>query len=68
MQDKADVAAEKFHTTAQEAAIIARKANVGKLIIGHFSTRYDNIEELLDEAIAIFPNTEAAFDGKVFTL
>lgn len=66
MQDKAEAAAEKFHSTSTEAATIAKKAKVKKLVIGHYSTRYDDPEELLAEARAIFPDTEAALDGKVF--
>ncbi|MDR1864477.1 MAG: ribonuclease Z [Bacteroidales bacterium] len=58
--------AETFHSTAEEAATIAKAANAGKLIIGHFSTRYDNLRPLLQEAQAIFKNTEAAEDGKTF--
>lgn len=64
LHDKAHVAAEKFHTTALQAATIAKIANVGKLIIGHFSTRYDDATLLLDEAINVFPNTILALDGK----
>ena len=46
------------HTTALEAARIARKANVGRLILGHFSNRYHDLNVFLDEAREIFPNTE----------
>ena len=45
------------HTTALEAARIARKANVGKLILGHFSNRYGDVTVFTDEAREIFPNT-----------
>lgn len=45
------------HTTALEAARIARKANVGKLILGHFSNRYGDLSVFTDEAREIFPNT-----------
>jgi ribonuclease Z len=68
MQEKASTAAEKFHSTTIEAATIAKKANVGKLIIGHFSTRYENIDELLDEARTVFAETEAAYDGKTYLI
>ena len=68
MQEKAKVAAEKFHSTAIEAATIALKSKAEKLIIGHFSTRYENIDKLLDEAKRVFPNTEAAFDGKTYEI
>ncbi len=45
------------HTTALEAAQIAKKAKVGKLILGHFSNRYDDLTVFTDEARAIFPNS-----------
>lgn len=45
------------HTTAREAAKIARKANVKKLILGHFSNRYNDYQVLLNEACEIFPET-----------
>lgn len=50
-------AKETFHTTAAQAAQIALKAQVKKLIIGHFSARYENESLLLEEAKAIFPET-----------
>jgi ribonuclease Z len=49
-----------------EAATIAKKAGVKKLIIGHFSTRYDQLEPLLEEARSIFPETHTATDGNRF--
>ncbi len=54
------------HTTASEAALIAKAANVGTLILGHFSTRYKSIELFRDEALEVFGNVELADDGKVF--
>jgi ribonuclease Z len=39
---------------------------VGKLIIGHFSARYKTLDPLLEEARAVFPNTEMAIEGEVF--
>ncbi len=51
------------HSTSEDAARIALKANVKKLIIGHFSTRYKNTDIILKEAKAIFPNTQEANDG-----
>ena len=55
-----------FHTTASEAASIARDAHVRQLILGHFSARYDNEQQMLDEARKIFANTHLANEGKVF--
>ena len=57
-----------FHSTAEQAARIALKAGVGKLIIGHVSARYEGAEQLLDEAQAVFPNTVAAVDGMVLEI
>ena len=53
-------AKETFHTTAAQAAEIARKAEVKKLLIGHFSARYEDENILLQEASAIFPDTQLA--------
>ncbi|MFZ4401791.1 MAG: ribonuclease Z [Bacteroidales bacterium] len=61
--DKKEIARQKFHSTAKEAAQMANYANVKKLIIGHFSARYDDNFPLLNEAREIFQNTIAAEDG-----
>ncbi|MSQ79472.1 MAG: ribonuclease Z [Flavobacteriaceae bacterium] len=57
-----------FHTTAKQAGAIAAKAEVKRLAIGHFSSRYKTLEPLLDEAKAEFENTELASEGRVFRL
>lgn len=54
-----------YHSTSQQAATVAREAHVGKLILGHYSARYDNEEGILREAQAIFPNTLLAQEGMV---
>lgn len=51
------------HSTAAQAAQIAKSANVKKLMLGHFSSRYPNTSILLNEAKAIFPNTILANEG-----
>lgn len=56
------------HSTAIEAATIAHKANVGRLILGHYSTRYANIEKFREEGATVFGNIELADDGKEFDL
>ncbi|TBX67579.1 ribonuclease Z [Flavobacterium silvisoli] len=66
LETEADKAEKTMHSTAKEAATIALKANVGQLILGHYSTRYANIELFREEATTIFPNTVLADDGKVF--
>jgi hypothetical protein len=52
-----------LHSSAAQAATLAKKAEVKQLIIGHYSARYDDRSVFLDEARAIFPNTQDAFDG-----
>jgi ribonuclease Z len=57
-------AKETYHSTAREAALMAQKAGVKKLLIGHFSARYADLDPLLQEAKEVFENTELAEDGK----
>ncbi len=54
------------HATAKQAALIAKKAEVGTLILGHYSTRYKSIELFKKEACSVFENVKLADDGKVF--
>lgn len=54
------------HSTAKQAADIANKACVGKLILGHYSTRYNDLEVFRTEAQTVFNNVELAEDGKTF--
>ncbi len=54
------------HSSAIEAATIAKKANVGTLILGHYSTRYGDLSLFKEEARTVFANVEVADDGKVF--
>jgi ribonuclease Z len=64
-QDKQEKAIENGHSTAAEAATIAKKAEVDKLLLTHFSARYDETSLLVKEATAIHNNVEAAEDLKV---
>ncbi|MGY8989332.1 MAG: ribonuclease Z, partial [Flavobacteriales bacterium] len=59
-------AKETGHSTTFDAATIAKKAGVKNLLIGHFSQRYRNLDELLIEAKSIFPKTYLASDGSTF--
>ncbi len=61
--DRADHAARYFHSTAAEAAQVAKDAGVGKLMLGHYSARYENEQVLLDEAKSVFPNTILSYEG-----
>jgi ribonuclease Z len=68
MKDKEAVAAEKFHSTAEQAAMLAKDAGAERLIIGHFSARYKDAEPIVAEARAVFPNTWAGMEGDVFDI
>ncbi|NDI99251.1 ribonuclease Z [Flavobacterium sp. LaA7.5] len=68
LESEAHLCERTMHATAKQAAAIAKQANAGKLILGHFSTRYGNIELFKEEAVTVFENTELADDGKVFEL
>ncbi|MCS3529458.1 ribonuclease Z [Chryseobacterium sp. JUb7] len=57
LHDLKEMADYTGHTTALEAARIARKAEVGKLILGHFSNRYGDLTVFTDEARTVFPNS-----------
>lgn len=67
-EEHANRARDTFHSTAKQAAEIAKKAEAGKLILGHFSVRYKDTERFLTEAQEIFENTELAEDGKIIRL
>lgn len=56
------------HATAKQAATIAQKAEAGRLILGHYSTRYKSIELFKKEALEIFSKVDLADDGKSFDL
>lgn len=56
----------RFHSTTKQAASLAKKAGVKKLLIGHFSSKYDTLEEFEIEAREIFPETELAIEGVTY--
>ena len=66
--DKLEKAIENGHSTAAEAAMIAKESKVNKLILTHFSARYDDTFQLVNEAKLIHDNVEAAEDLKVFKI
>lgn len=63
LSDLSDFAAKTLHSTARQAAMIAKAANAGKLLVGHFSSRYKEIDAFEDEAKEVFLDTTAVFDG-----
>jgi len=59
--------AEKYHhSTARQAALVAREAGVGQLLLGHYSSRYEDEQVLLDEAKKVFPNSRLTAEMDVF--
>lgn len=68
LEEKEIWARETFHSTTKDAGIIAREAEVEKLLIGHFSARYKNIDIFVEETRKYFPHTEPAVEGEVYTI
>ncbi|MDI5888364.1 MULTISPECIES: ribonuclease Z [Flavobacterium] len=66
LQSEENLAKKTLHSTAKEAATIALKSNAKQLILGHYSTRYENIDLFREEAATIFPEVLLADDGKSF--
>ncbi len=66
--DMKDRAVDTYHTTAEQAAQFAKDANVGKLILGHFSARYKELDPIIDEARSVFERSELAIEGTKFVV
>lgn len=66
LKDLEERAASRFHATTHQAALIAKMANVKKLLIGHFSSKYDKLDTFEQEAREIFPNTDLALEGATY--
>ncbi|MEP1096926.1 MAG: ribonuclease Z [Cyclobacteriaceae bacterium] len=64
--DMIDRAHNTFHSTAKEAASIAKEAEVDRLVLGHFSARYRELDVILEEAKTVFPNSHLAVEGTKF--
>lgn len=68
MSDMEQRAYETFHSTAAQAAQVAKTAEVGKLMLGHYSSRYKELEPLLTEAKDVFGNTILSIEGETLTI
>ena len=68
LSDKEDLALKTKHATAKQAALIAKQAEVNKLILGHYSSRYQDISLFQKEAEEVFNNVDLAEAGKVFSI
>lgn len=68
LKDLAERALARFHSTTVQAATIALRAGVGKLLIGHFSSKYEKLDEFRNEAQAVFAETDLAIEGVTYRL
>jgi ribonuclease Z len=68
LNDKATRATETFHSTAEQAAKIAKAAKVKQLLLGHYSARYGDLEPFIQEASPFFKNVLLATEGKKFKI
>lgn len=68
LKDLHERAASRFHSTTHQAASIAKLGNVKKLLIGHFSSKYETLDEFLPEACEVFENTELALEGACYRI
>lgn len=66
LEEHAVKAEARFHSTARQAASIAQQANAGRLLLGHFSSKYTDLQPFLEEAISVFPNSELSLEGTTY--
>jgi ribonuclease Z len=66
LKDLEERATKRFHSTTRQAAAIAEKSGVGRLLIGHFSSKYEILGEFEREAKEVFPNSELALEGVTY--
>lgn len=68
LKDLSERAQSRFHSTTEQAATIALRAGAGRLLIGHFSSKYDTLDAFLQEAKEVFPNTQLAIEGVTYKI
>jgi len=61
-----DKATQRFHSTSEQAAMIALQCKAKRLLLGHFSSRYEDLTEMLGEATSVFENTDLALEGVTY--
>ncbi|HEV2479071.1 MAG TPA: ribonuclease Z [Puia sp.] len=66
LKDLEEQAGRRFHSTTTQAATIAREAGVQRLLIGHFSSKYEKLQVFEQEAREVFPNTDLALEGVTY--
>ena len=65
-EDNLLMAQKYYHSTARQAALVAREAGVGQLLLGHYSSRYEDEQVLLREAQEVFENTRLTDENAIF--
>ena len=68
LKDKHEKAISRFHSTTVQAAQLAKLAKVKSLLIGHFSSTYEKLDDFLTEAQEIFPDTQLALEGQTYLI
>ncbi|WP_319503159.1 ribonuclease Z [uncultured Draconibacterium sp.] len=68
LEELKDLAEKTLHSTARQAAEMAKLSKASKLLIGHFSSRFKNLEDFKTEAKEVFRNTELAIEGKKYLI
>jgi ribonuclease Z len=68
LKDLEAQAGKRFHSTTTQAATIAKQAGVQRLLIGHFSSKYEKLHAFEQEAREVFPNTELALEGVTYKI
>lgn len=68
LEEQQDKATDRFHSTAKEAALIAKAAQAKQLLIGHFSSRYEILDQFEEEACAEFAQTALALEGVTYLI
>jgi ribonuclease Z len=66
LKDLEEQAGKRFHSTTNQAATVALQAGVQRLLIGHFSSKYEKLQAFEQEAREIFPNTDLALEGVTY--
>ena len=66
LKDLASRAASRFHSTTEQAGTVAKLADAKRLLIGHFSSKYESLDNFLEEAREVFPKTDLALEGVTY--
>lgn len=66
LQEDEEKAQNRYHSTSKQAALLAQKAKVGSLLIGHFSSRYNELTAFESETRSVFPKTTVSVEGATY--